>query len=187
MFISLSSRRDPELSTSMAFVRRIFSWALTGLRPSNRRRHHSRGLKEGCGGGAERTQCARGWWGRSRTGRANSSVIKFRLSAYLLFAHGALSPAAWPAGGSSRPVRAPEFSWRRLASALLRSKTRRTRVVSAGHMVRVVSGALECRNPVSNYPPSRSELEPCLCRGLGAGAGCGLLCSACYKTALIAV
>ena len=34
-----------------------------------------------------------------------------------------------------------------------RSKTRRTRVVSAGHMVRVVSGALECRNPVSNYPP----------------------------------
>ena len=125
------------------------AWALTSLGPSNRRRHDSRGLKEACGG-SERAQRLRGWWGRSRAGRANSSVIKFRFSAHLLFAHGALSPAAWPAGGSSRPARAPEFSWRRLASAWLRSKTRRTRVVSAGNVVRVVSGG-----------PPAGERAPC--------------------------
>ena len=38
----------------------------------------------------------RGWWGRSRAGQANSSVIKFLLSAHLLFAHGTLSPAGGP-------------------------------------------------------------------------------------------
>ena len=148
-YLSPSSRRDPEPSTSMAFVRRICAWALTSLGPSNRPRHDSRGLKEACGG-CERAQRARGWWGRSRAGRANSSVIKFRFSAHLLFAHGALSPAAWPAGGSSRPARAPEFSWRRLASAWLRSKTRRMRVVSAGNVVRVVSGG-----------PPAGERAPC--------------------------
>ena len=76
----------------MTFVRRICAWALTSLGPSNRPRHDSRGLKEACGG-CERAQRARGWWGRSRAGRANSSVIKFRFSAHLLFAHGALSPS----------------------------------------------------------------------------------------------
>ena len=87
----------------MTSVRRICAqraWALTSLGPSNRPRHDFRGLTEACGG-SERAQRAPGWWGGSRAGRANSSVIKFRFSAHLLFAHGALSPG----GGSPLTTR----------------------------------------------------------------------------------